>query len=371
MISCRNILPFKSAAGILVLGIFALFFCPVLMLAQEPFEVKYNLRVNGDSKEGTKIVIERDGQKWKSRNGDDGKNTIALEYQHDYLITFSKTDYVTKKIFISTKVPKDKLKDGFNPYVFDVTIFKQYNDVNIVVFGQPVAKIIYKEDIDDFGFDTDYSKFISDKIDAADKDLKKHSDDEKANPQKYANQNSQSAVIPQQTQTAENTNRNSSSGDNNASEGTNRSSSSGDKNVTETTDRKAAEGGGIQKVQFDNDKRGKRNGSSETDGRNAITARAETDPRNSSTSKAVESNDPRNKNLNAKMNSENNPPAVNYGPDKRDEKEYVEGNAHVTEITITRQGKTYIYKKVVFVWGVFYKRDNKDITQAAFVQEAL
>lgn len=289
---------------------------PDFSIAQvKSLSVKYNFIINGGNRDGSRVTIERDGQKWRARDGDDGKNNIELEYQHDYVFSFSKQGYVTKKIFISTKVPKSVLKDGFDPYSFDITIFKQMEGVNIVVFNQPVAKVVYKEDIDDFGFDTDYTKSVLSGIQDAEKELKQKAKEEKANP-KPVNVNTTPA-----NQSTETTNKSSSEGDATPS------------SSAETTKKNSNEGDSKLKGETENGDRGK--------------APAKTEAENREMAPGV------------------------ILPDKRDEKQYVDGNKRITEITITRKGKTFVYKKVAYIWGVFYFRDNISITESSFIQEAL
>ena len=57
--------------------------------------------------------------------------------------------------------------------------------------------------------------------------------------------------------------------------------------------------------------------------------------------------------------------------DNRVERIYVEGNKKVSEISLTKNGVTIIYKKVSYIWGVFYFKDGINITESTYIQEAL
>jgi hypothetical protein len=57
--------------------------------------------------------------------------------------------------------------------------------------------------------------------------------------------------------------------------------------------------------------------------------------------------------------------------DNHIEREYVEGNKHVTETTVIKGGRSYVYKKVVYAWGVYYFRDNVSITEPTYNQDVL
>lgn len=304
-------------------------FSSVLAIAQaKQLKVKFNFIVDGGSRDGSKVSIERDGQKWRTRDGDDGKNYIDLDYQHDYIFSFSKNGYVTKKIAFSTKVPKSIIKDGFDPFSFDISIFKQSDAINIVMFNQPVARIEYKEDIDDFGYDTDYTKSVLSGIQDAEKELKKKTKEEKANP-KSGNVTS-TGPGSQANQSAETANKNSSEGGSNSTETTKKSGNEGDKKSN---------------TPFDNDARNKSKSSTDPGDRGKTSGQTDGGNRNVFNGKTP--------------------------PEKREERQYVEGNKRITEITIVRNGKTYVYKKVCYVWGVFYFRDNVNITETIFIEDAL
>lgn len=85
---------------------------------------------------------------------------ILLKPNCDYLISFQKPGYITKRIAFNTTAPSDRTSQGFYPFPFEVNLFKQYDGINIVVFNQPVGKIEFNRLIDDFDYDTDYTKQI-------------------------------------------------------------------------------------------------------------------------------------------------------------------------------------------------------------------
>ncbi len=241
------------------------------VLAQPPLHVISDLSIDGGSKTDSKIVIERDGQKWRGRNGDDPKSFTELECQHDYVFTFSKKGYVTKKIFISTKVPENTAKSGFKSFYFEVTLFRQVDGVDILIFNQPVAKIIYNPEVGDFTYDTDYSSSILAALQKAEKELKQKRKEVKSNAKSPD-------IIPAKQE-----------------------------KVLEPVSKK--------------------------------------------TITSVDS--------------------VAKGPEKREENSYMEGEKRVTQITVTTHGKSHVYKKVAYVWGVYYFCDNMSITESSYIQNAL
>ncbi|HBX53638.1 MAG: hypothetical protein A2275_09670 [Bacteroidetes bacterium RIFOXYA12_FULL_35_11] len=168
-----------------------------LILSNTSFAQKQKLLVSGkiaidDGKPaGTVIKIEKDGTHWKNVSvGENGRFTIGLEYQFDYILSFEKKKYVTKKISISTKLPPDvKIDEGYDPFQFNINLFKQYEGVNTVVFNQPVGIIKYSSKKDDFDFDTDYTKSIQSEISKAESEVevKKNEEKEQQKQEQLAN----------------------------------------------------------------------------------------------------------------------------------------------------------------------------------------
>jgi hypothetical protein len=75
-------------------------------------------------------------------------------------------------------VPQERIEFGFDPFDFQVSIFKQYDDISTVVFNQPVGQIRYDPAIDDFDFDKDYTKSILRDIEEVEKQTKKREEEE-------------------------------------------------------------------------------------------------------------------------------------------------------------------------------------------------
>ncbi len=106
------------------------------------------------------IYIEKNGKPVKTLYPNGQKFEFECDINADYLFKFEKPGYITKKISINSTVAQDRAEEGFDPYKFNVYLFPQVEGVNTVIFNQPVGKIMYKSDLDDIGFDTDYTKSI-------------------------------------------------------------------------------------------------------------------------------------------------------------------------------------------------------------------
>lgn len=146
--------------------------------AQEPFKIYGKYMVNGGSVLGAKIAIEKNGVQVKVIEQDKSKFEFPLEYDCDYVFSFMKEGYVTKRVQVSTKVPKEKQTLEFESFKFDVEIFKQYPGVNTVIYNQPVGKIRFNDVLNEFDYDTDYTKSIQSEITKADEALKEKAKEE-------------------------------------------------------------------------------------------------------------------------------------------------------------------------------------------------
>jgi len=150
--------------------------------AQEPFKIYGKYMVNGGSVIGAKIAIEKNGVQVKVLEQDKAKFEFPLEYDCEYVFSFIKEGFVTKKVQVSTKVPKEKQSLEFEPFKFDVEVFKQYVGVNTVIYNQPVGKVRFNDVLNEFDYDTDYNKSIQSEITKADEALKAKAKDELKQP---------------------------------------------------------------------------------------------------------------------------------------------------------------------------------------------
>lgn len=120
-------------------------------------------RVDGGSNNGAQIILEKDGRKVKTIEGE-ARFELGLDFQAIYIVSFVKEGFVTKKLRFDTHVSEERIEYGFEPFEFIIEIFEQFDDVSVVVFNQPVGKISYSDLIDEFDYDTDYTKSIQTQI---------------------------------------------------------------------------------------------------------------------------------------------------------------------------------------------------------------
>jgi len=130
------------------------------------FVITGRFKIDGGSNNGAQIILEKDGRKVKTLAGD-SRFEIGLDYQAIYIISFVKEGFVTKRLRFDTHVPEDRIEYGFVPFDFTIEIFEQFDEVNTVMFNQPVGKISFSDVIDEFDYDTDYTQSIQAKMEEA------------------------------------------------------------------------------------------------------------------------------------------------------------------------------------------------------------
>nr|MCU0320498.1 carboxypeptidase-like regulatory domain-containing protein [Flavobacteriales bacterium] len=164
--------------------------CMAAMLSAQPrFTVNGRMKVEAGDLSGARVVVYKNGVKERTITQSVGKFTLDLDLQQNYILSFEKDGFVSKKIAFNTKVPADAVANSFVPFDFAVSIFKQYDDVNLVVFNQPVGMIRYEQSEGDFDYDTDYTKSIQSQLQAtqaAIEQKQKEEKDKEANAAKAA-----------------------------------------------------------------------------------------------------------------------------------------------------------------------------------------
>lgn len=137
---------------------------PALTWAQGRFTVNGRLKIEAGDLSGTRAVVMKNGVKERTITDGLNKFSLDLEVGHNYVVSFEKDGYVAKKISFNTHAPAEAAAAGFTPFDFAVSLFKQYDDINIVVFNQPVGMIRYDDKTGDFDYDTDYTKSIQSQL---------------------------------------------------------------------------------------------------------------------------------------------------------------------------------------------------------------
>ncbi len=137
---------------------------PAMLSAQGRFTVNGRLKIEGGDLSSSRMVVYKNGVKERTLSTGLNKFSLDLELNANYIVSFEKDGYVAKKVSFNTNAPAEAIASGFTPFDFAVSLFKQYDDINIVVFNQPVGIIRYDDKTGDFDYDTDYTKSIQSQL---------------------------------------------------------------------------------------------------------------------------------------------------------------------------------------------------------------
>jgi hypothetical protein len=148
--------------------------------AQSRVKAPVKLKIEDGDFDGVTVVLKNNTSGESNSLPGVAKFDLDLKMNCDYIISFSKPGYITKRIAFNTTSPADRVSQGYYPFNFEVNLFKQYDGVNIVVFNQPVGKISFNRLIDDFDYDTDYTKQIQSALKLAEDEIKKKQQEERA-----------------------------------------------------------------------------------------------------------------------------------------------------------------------------------------------
>ncbi len=143
--------------------------------------VQINFKVEDGNFDKAYVVMENLTTGEKQTLPGQSKYAVNLKLNNDYILSFTKPGYITKKIQLNTAAPADRIDQGFYPIPMMVILIKQYDGVNIVVFNQPVAKYKYSKVTDDFDYDTDYTKQIQSALKDAEDELEQKKKEEGKN----------------------------------------------------------------------------------------------------------------------------------------------------------------------------------------------
>jgi hypothetical protein len=148
---------FNTYFFLFIIGLLSLGAAPAM--AQSHLQLPVDFMIENGNFQQTVVTVKKDGATIFTVPGKTYLK-IRLEFNNDYVLSFSKPGYITKMIAVNTAVPPERMAQSFEPYKIGVKLFRQYDGVNIVVFNQPVARIHFNPSIDDFDYDVDYTKSI-------------------------------------------------------------------------------------------------------------------------------------------------------------------------------------------------------------------
>lgn len=159
---------------------------PITLLAQNQvyFSAYGKFKIEWGNIDSSKITLYEDQiiiDEFSPQNN--GKFAFDLSLNHNYMFTFTKPGYVTKKVQFDTHVPVAITSDPefipFDDFDFYVTLFKTYPDIDTMFFNQPVGKIQYYEKNNVFDYDKDYAMTVLKRMEEIEKEIRiKHDKEE-------------------------------------------------------------------------------------------------------------------------------------------------------------------------------------------------
>ncbi len=344
---------------------------------QAALPVIANFKIEEGSFEGSYLVLENLTSNQTQTIKGSSRFNLNLPYNGDYILSFNKPGYVTKKIQIDTHAPLQRIEQGFYPVNFDVYLFKQFEGVNIVVFNQPVARYHYSPMLDEIFYDTDYTKQIQSAIKAAEDELKKRKEEEKKNAvqaKKNAEQAKSDSLI--QARAARKALADSVEATRKSAIAKAEEDRKAKLALEEETRRKA-------KIATEEEQQNKSRMKTEEEQRNRLRAKQEEEERRQQAANAKNEQDAKQKSLMAEQSEKRNlKPAIPVqGSEKQDAlttgqvskhiviEEIAEDSRNLIKATVSLPGKEVIYLKVIYRWGgVFYFKDRVSISETMFKQ---
>lgn len=345
-----------SRAGLIILSLFIF----TTVHAQVGLEVPVKVDVENGKVDDVLIKLMKNGKTVFSQSSA-SKLKLRLNFNSNYTIVFTKPGYITKSVEFDTKAPADHIEDGFDPYKIGVKLFKQYDGVNITVYNQPVGKIRFDKDLDEFNYDTDYSKSILSNLKETEEKLEARAAEEKrtgevaitVDDKKQADTNASSISVPLV---------------NTASESNEISSLSQQDSPTakpgiignDVPLKTMGSGGEETKSYLAMD------GSNDIGGSVVINQGNDVSIRNNNST----GDDPVNGNLPNGNGIDGNGMASYSANEKITREDIVEKNRVITIISVTRGKTTTAYRRVIYHWGgpFYFKNEISSISENIFAQ---
>lgn len=114
------------------------------------------------------ILVYKSGSVSDRINPDkEGNFSLKLDFQKDYKISFTKKGMVSQSFTVNTAVDKERIADAFYPKEIIASLFPDEPGFDKSKMPDPVGKIFFQEDINDFEWDEGYQAVAGPKFAAA------------------------------------------------------------------------------------------------------------------------------------------------------------------------------------------------------------
>lgn len=143
-------------ASVLLIMLFII--TPLILSAQkrQPFTIKFKLLITKGNLENSLITIQKNGSVYRVIDPNKEKYDVDLVLDETFTLVFTKPNYITKSIIVDTHVPAGREEEDFAKFSAKVELEMQPPE-EVVTYSQPVGRIKYSDDYEDFDFDKDYT----------------------------------------------------------------------------------------------------------------------------------------------------------------------------------------------------------------------
>ncbi|MEM9025206.1 MAG: hypothetical protein AAGB22_15770, partial [Bacteroidota bacterium] len=133
-----------------------------------------------DRMQGTTVTLYQDDVSVDKASTDkNGRFKFELDYNHIYVLEFSRNGYVTKRLHINTNdVPEENAKFGHEFGGFVVSLFKEMEGLDVSILEQPIGKVFYDPGTEQFEYDRKYTKSIQAEVERLRKELEERAREE-------------------------------------------------------------------------------------------------------------------------------------------------------------------------------------------------
>lgn len=173
---CMRVALLRSLIVMNRIVLFFFFLLCVQYLTAQSLPINGNVVINGDTPEGAKVTVNKNGKKLEELSiTKKGRFDLKLALGADYKVTFSKAGYITKIVTINTEVPEESIEanPNFPPVKLIINLFPHTEDVDLSIFDQPIAILIYNPELDDFTFDKEYAEKIKNRIAQTEQEIRR------------------------------------------------------------------------------------------------------------------------------------------------------------------------------------------------------
>lgn len=109
----------------------------------------------------------------KVTTGRNGRFDLYLDFGHEYIIEIAKSGFASKRLYFNThNVPEDEQSWGYEFGGFIVDLFREIDGIDYSILEDPIGKVYYDPNIQNFEYDRVYTKQIKQRIEKLQDDYK-------------------------------------------------------------------------------------------------------------------------------------------------------------------------------------------------------